>query len=367
MINVQVIESDAILVTSRSYSYIDFEDLSEDLIEGDTVHFVLSENEKKLFEGIFVKEENATVHEYVSMKVNRMVQGGKVKKRKGRELLKKLDKEFSVPDESTYDGESKSPPFQLEKKKLKPDKKQGNEQNESNTVRRIPFQSLPKVPMKKVGIALATVAAIVLLVIIGSTILENQTESTTAKKSSFDSLISSEKYEQAAKEYPKKIKQIEESIVNSKDFEVLETFNDKYPTAEGTFDLAFNLKNWEAVIETDQSTLTKERQVMLVYAYIQLDRLEEADILNKKLTSKKLTDALTAAYQKRAVECVQQGKFDEAKKINDRINDKEIYELIQTGKSCQEMIDYYSEKKDKDNEATWRNRLENLGKDLIEK
>lgn len=89
MINVQVIESDAILVTSRSYSYIDFEDLSEDLIEGDTVHFVLSENEKKLFEGIFVKEENVTVHEYVSMKVNRMVQGGKVKKRKGRELLKK--------------------------------------------------------------------------------------------------------------------------------------------------------------------------------------------------------------------------------------------------------------------------------------
>lgn len=362
MINVKVIESDALLVTSQTYSYVDFEDLSEDLIEGDTVRFILSENEKNLFEGIFVKEADTTVHEVVSMKIEQMVQGGKVKKRKGRELLKKLDREFFVPDENTNDVESKSPSFQSKKKKSVLTLKKEDRKEKIKTVR-----SLPTIPLRKIGMVVGIVVSIVLLVVIGTSILGDRTDSNATKKASFETLISNENYDEAAKEYPKKIKKIEEIIVNSKDFEVLEEFNDKYPTAEGTFDLAFNLENWEAVIETDQSTLTKERQVMLAYAYIQLDQLDEADILNKKLTSKKLTDALTAAYKKRAVVFVQEGKFDEAKKINDRMNDKELYEVIQTGKSCQEMIDYYSEKKDKENEATWRNRLENLGKDLIEK
>lgn len=358
MINVKVIESDALLITSQSYTYVDFEDLSEDLTEGDTVRFILSENEQDLYEGIFVKASDITVHEYVSTKIEQMVMDGKVKKRKGKELLKKLDKEFFIPDESTEAVEKKSPPFQLKKRKPR-------EAAQKDKVEK--SWSAPKVSLKKVGIGFGLVLALMVVVVAGANYFGNRTASSADNKESFETLIEQEKYNQAAKEYPKKIKTIEEKIVKTKDFDALEKFNDRYPTAEGKFDLAFYLENWEAVIETDQSTLTKERQVMLAYAYIQLDRLEEADILNKKLTSKKLSVALNTAYKKRAITLVQKGKFDDAQKINDRLDDKEVYELIQTGKSCQEMINFYSEKKDKDNEATWRNRLENLGKDLIEK
>ncbi|WP_137665482.1 hypothetical protein [Enterococcus hulanensis] len=365
MINVKVVESDALLITSQTYSYVDFEDISEDLVEGDRVRFILSENDVNLFEGLFEKEVDLTVHQYISLKIEQMVADGKVKKRMGRELLKKLDKEFFVPDENTNDGKFKSPPSF--KKKPKTEKQTKIKPVKTPKEKReIPFK-LPDFPFRKIGLGVFIVVLVGSVVFFGVNAFGNFNSSSANKRESYESLINGEKYEKAAKEYPKKLKEIEQAIVESKDFDELEKFNEKYPTAEGKFDLAFHLKNWETVIETDQSTLTKERQVMLAYAFIQLDKLDEADILNKKLTSKKLSEALNLAYKQRAIKYVQAGKFADAQKINDRIDDTDLFELIQTGKSCQEMIDYYSEKKDKDNESTWRNRLENLGKDLIEK
>lgn len=366
MINVKVIESDALLVTSQTYTYVDFEDLSEDLTNDDTVRFVLSENDVDLFEGLFVKEQDYTVHQYISLKIQQMVMDGKVKKRKGKELLRKLDKEFSIPDEKANDKEIKSPPLKIKSKKetIRANRTKGIKKPKPKKERSIEIKSWP---WKKIGTGIVVILISISIVFLGMNFLNSKGSSDANRKEAFETLITEEKYNQAAKEYPNRIKDIEQEIVKSKDFEALEKFNDKYPTAEGKFDLAFNLKNWEAVIETDQSTLTKDRQVMLAYAYIQLDRLDEADILNKKLTSKKLSEALKAAYKKRAIKLVQQGKFKEAEEINERIDDKDLFEIVQTGKSCQEMIEYYSEKKDKANEETWRNRLENLGKDLIEK
>ncbi|WP_438846266.1 response regulator [Enterococcus sp. AZ090] len=183
-------------------------------------------------------------------------------------------------------------------------------------------------------------------------------------KPTYEQLLKEEKYAEAAVTFPDKREDIEQYLVKKQAFQELKTFNAQFPTDEGTFDLAFYQKEWEKVIQTEGSELNTDRKVMLAYAYIQLDQLEEAEILNKTLKSNQLATELKKAWTKKAIRSIRKEAFSEAESINKRLKSEEIKELIETGKTCQEMIALYREKKDSENEKLWKQRLTQLGEEL---
>lgn len=352
MIRVLIVKSNAVLIVKNEYSYKDFDNLSEDLGINESVEFILMLKKKKIYQGQFLKSPDMTVHLDISFKLKQMVIEGKLKEKKADQVISLLEDEFNVPDVAIKDSISKSPHIKKEKKK-------------EEKVTETPSFAFPANSFKKIFLTLVILLTLIGLFLGGKTYLGNRKETDQTTKTSYSTLIEEKSYLIAGKEFPEKIKDIEKAIVAVKDFDALKEFNEEYPTPEGKFDLSFYLENWEAVIETDQSTLTKERQIMLAYAYIKLDRLDEADILNKKLMSEKLTKQINTARKFEGIKAVQNGEFNEAQKIQERIDDRDLYELIQTGKSCKEMIDYYKEKEDQENELIWKNRLENLGKDYL--
>ena len=183
-------------------------------------------------------------------------------------------------------------------------------------------------------------------------------------KPTYEQLLQEGKYLEAAEAFPDNLEAIEQYLVEKQEFQELKTFNERFPTNEGTFDLAFYQKEWKKVIQTEVTELNTDRKVMLAYAYIQLELLEEAEILNKTLKSKQLTAELNKAWIRKAIRMIRKEEFLEAEKINNNLKNDQLGELIETGKTCQEMVSFYREKKDTKNETLWKNRLSQLGEEF---
>ncbi|EKJ3581450.1 response regulator [Enterococcus faecalis] len=183
-------------------------------------------------------------------------------------------------------------------------------------------------------------------------------------KPTYEQLLQEGKYLEAAEAFPDNLEAIEQYLVEKQEFQELKTLNERFPTNEGTFDLAFYQKEWKKVIQTEVTELNTDRKVMLAYAYIQLERLEEAEILNKTLKSKQLTTELNKAWIRKAIRMIRKEEFLEAEKINNNLKNDQLGELIETGKTCQEMVSFYREKKDTKNETLWKNRLSQLGEEF---
>ncbi|MBO0423381.1 hypothetical protein [Enterococcus plantarum] len=178
--------------------------------------------------------------------------------------------------------------------------------------------------------------------------------------------VKSDSATELGKKYPDQHTKIATLLAEEKQFEKLKDFQKEYPTDEGAFNLAFHEKKWEKVIQIPSATLTNEKQIMLVHAYVELGKLSEAEILNEKLKSKTLTTEIQEAYKRKAILLIQQGKIAEAEGIQGKIKDTDLAELIETGKTCKEMIDFYKKEKDVDNQNVWLKRLENLGGELLD-
>lgn len=196
-----------------------------------------------------------------------------------------------------------------------------------------------------------------------------ETEAVEDLQSSKDELelrLKEESPEVLADEYPEEIGTIATLLAEEKRFDELKSFNQEWSTPEGSFDLAFHQEDWETVISLDETSLTEERKVMLAYSFIQLDRLEEAEILNRTLKSEKLSVLITEQWMVRGIKYVQSGNFQAAKDIQKELSDPYLEELIETGEACQEMIDFYKEQKDDRNKELWEKRLKNLGEEYLE-
>lgn len=178
--------------------------------------------------------------------------------------------------------------------------------------------------------------------------------------------LKEESPEVLADEYPEEIGTIATLLAEEKRFDELKSFNQEWPTPEGSFDLAFHQEDWETVISLDETSLTEERKVMLAYSFIQLDRLEEAEILNRTLKSEKLSVLITEQWMVRGIKYIQSGNFQAAKDIQEELSDPYLEELIEAGEACQEMIDFYKEQKDDGNKELWEKRLKNLGEEYLE-
>ncbi|EPH98209.1 hypothetical protein D922_00001, partial [Enterococcus faecalis 06-MB-DW-09] len=181
-----------------------------------------------------------------------------------------------------------------------------------------------------------------------------------------ESRLKEDSPEALADEYPEEIGTIATLLAEEKRFDELKSFNQEWPTPEGSFDLAFHQEDWETVISLNETSLTEERKVMLAYSFIQLDRLEEAEILNRTLKSEKLSVLITEQWMVRGIKYIQSANFQAAKDIQKELSDPYLEELIETGEACQEMIDFYKEQKDDRNKELWEKRLKNLGEEYLE-
>lgn len=191
-------------------------------------------------------------------------------------------------------------------------------------------------------------------------------EDPLSTRDQLESRLKEDSPEALADEYPEEIGTIATLLAEEKRFDELKSFNQEWPTPEGSFDLAFNQEDWETVISLDETSLTEERKVMLAYSFIQLDRLEEAEILNRTLKSEKLSVLIIEQWMVRGIKYIQSANFQAAKDIQKELSDPYLEELIETGEACQEMIDFYKEQKDDRNKELWEKRLKNLGEEYLE-
>lgn len=190
-------------------------------------------------------------------------------------------------------------------------------------------------------------------------------EDPLSTRDQLESRLKEDSPEALADEYPEEIGTIATLLAEEKRFDELKSFNQEWPTPEGSFDLAFHQEDWETVISLDETSLTEERKVMLAYSFIQLDRLEEAEILNRTLKSEKLSVLITEQWMVRGIKYIQSANFQAAKDIQKELSDPYLEELIETGEACQEMIDLYEEQKDDDNRKLWEKRLTTLGEEYL--
>ncbi|MBO1098065.1 hypothetical protein FQS90_16275 [Enterococcus casseliflavus] len=191
-------------------------------------------------------------------------------------------------------------------------------------------------------------------------------EDPLSTRDQLESRLKEDSPEALADEYPEEIGTIATLLAEEKRFDELKSFNQEWPTPEGSFDLAFHQEDWETVISLDETSLTEERKVMLAYSFIQLDRLEEAEILNRTLKSEKLSVLITEQWMVRGIKYIQSANFQAAKDIQKELSDPYLEELIETGEACQEMIDFYKEQKDDRNKELWEKHLKNLGEEYLE-
>lgn len=197
-----------------------------------------------------------------------------------------------------------------------------------------------------------------------ASISEEPVESSTEQSSeSLKDLLDSSDPLEVVKDNPDSQVEIVRILAASERFADLEVFQEEYPTEEGNFYLSFYKKDWNSVISNPASTLSKEQQVMLAHAYIQLGKLKEAEIMNDQLQSDQLNTEISEGYRKRAVSYIREGKIKEAEELQKQLQDQDLSDLIETAKTCQEMIAFYKQEKDVENQEIWLNRLKNLGKD----
>ena len=78
--------------------------------------------------------------------------------------------------------------------------------------------------------------------------------------------------------------------------ERLETFNNKFETDTGNFDLAYLNKDFSKVVDLQKVAKSKTRQSMLGFSLIKEARITEAKDINKKLKSPGL-EKMISSYE----------------------------------------------------------------------
>lgn len=180
-------------------------------------------------------------------------------------------------------------------------------------------------------------------------------------------LIEEQGYLKAAERYPEKRHELIDYLTEKKEFTWLKEINEYYPTKDAQFDLAFFDKKWENVIKIQPENLTDKRQVMLAFAYLELNQIAEAEILNKRLESDELTLKIEQIYFKQGLSFLKEQKIEETKKNLALIKEEETKRLLQIYiDHASIMIDFihlYQTNEDKENQLLWEQRLAKLGEE----
>ena len=205
-------------------------------------------------------------------------------------------------------------------------------------------------------------------------LMNNQFVSTTnavETKESFQEDLELLSPEELGEKYPSKLEDIAKHYTEQQNWENLKIFQETYPTVSGAFDLAFYEHDWDTVIQTDVTTLTEDKKIMLCYAYIEKNMLSEAELLANKLDSNQLNEALDYAYLRQTGKLIKEKKIGEAEDVGRKIQSedlkKEYQDAIDSASIMEEMIALYKKQKDTKNQEMWERRMNDLGTELEER
>ncbi|PQF23451.1 hypothetical protein [Enterococcus mundtii] len=239
----------------------------------------------------------------------------------------------------------------------------------SNTLKK---NQLLQINWKKIIKRLLLSGVIVFVVIQGVGLFveqrTNNEQATTEEnqKSSWQSLVETGAYEEAAEEYPAQYQQLINHLVEQKEFSWIEKLNEQKPTGNATFDLAFYYKDWKKVIATHVEQLTEKRQVKLAIAYLELEQVQEAVVLNRHLKHPEITLALDQFYFEKSLDWLKEKEMNKAKEAFEQIQTEELKAVmaayIEQGTIILDFITFYEASADtSENLALWEERLARLG------
>lgn len=303
------------------------------------------------YQGKFEKQSSLeSFEEDLKKKLKLLVKKKGITKEEEQQILELtgfIDKKSSLPTKKKETDEAISPFIRQESIKEK-----------------VTLKRRPKLMDKK--ILTYILVGIVLFFLIGSgayflkgEFLSGKEEPTTAISSSVEiAEITLDNYMEVAEKETDRQEEVVNFLVEQEAFEQLEAFQEAYPTEIGKFEVAFNQKDWQTVIEADISTLNNARKMMMAIAFIQLGQLEEAKLISESLEDEQLAMQLAVGY-------LRQKNVDEAKKIQDKLNDDQLAEMIDTTEIYVQMISHYSKEKDTKNQELWERKLEQIGKEYL--
>lgn len=151
----------------------------------------------------------------------------------------------------------------------------------------------------------------------------------------YTTLMKEDKYLEAAKEYPDHRSSIEDELAAQGRTKVLATFQKRYPSKNGSFDLAFQQRSYAKVISASQAaTMTKLRKAKLAVAYVKTKQYDEALVMNADLNDDNLAAQIAVGY-------IRTGNFDKAESVNRTLKNATITQAIKTGRQYQTAINYY--------------------------
>lgn len=194
---------------------------------------------------------------------------------------------------------------------------------------------------------------------------ENTESKLLAKQDTWEQLLQKKAYFEAAESYPQQQHALIDYLFEQKEYIWLKKINERFPSKNAQFDLAFLAKDWQKVIGHYPKELSERRQVMLALAYLELDMLEEAAVLNKRLESDELSRKLDEGYQRQILVFLKERKISEAKQSLEMIGEKEGRQIlsayIDQAIIITDFIELYEKKEDHKNSSLWQERLEKIG------
>lgn len=180
-------------------------------------------------------------------------------------------------------------------------------------------------------------------------------ETTTSTE---DPVLSMENYLEIASRDASRKEEIANFLAEKEDYERLEQFQKEYPTSIGQFELAFNEKDWDTVIQADISSLNENRSLMLAFAFLAKGMPNEAKTINQTLKNDELSEQIAILF-------LRQGNIKEAEVTQKSLKNEDLLEFIDSAKIFKEMITYYRKEKDQENEKIWQRKLENIGSAIL--
>ncbi|GMG66720.1 hypothetical protein [Tetragenococcus halophilus] len=215
------------------------------------------------------------------------------------------------------------------------------------------------------------VGSLCLIALLGFLFMYSATE--TKENKSYETLVKEENYEKALKKYPTKEQELVTMLYQKEDEKNLKQIATKYDSPLATFYTQFLNENWEKVIKIEGITQNTIVQTMRGYAYLKLNHLEEAELINQEIRSQTLTEQIDKYKKEQAYDALRKEDIKQAEAVNNEIKDKQLTEDIQVAKSMMNLIDKYKqdEKNDKlsdqerreasGNLELWQRNMEQIG------
>ncbi|GGD01768.1 hypothetical protein [Enterococcus wangshanyuanii] len=276
MITVEVLSSNLEFfnhyVLEERLTYTEFQKISENMQDQEYIEFALYNPENEPFyKGKFTKEGQLTITDDIFSVLKKYKKQKKISSKDKKEIEEQIKASLSESDVA-------EPKLKKPRKKL-----------------RVPKITKWTIPIKKIGI----VFLFLCLLIGGGFAVRSAFSEKIEKQPSFQEYLDKKDYEGAAEAYPNKISAVENELFlivqneGRQHLKVLSSFQKKYPTEQGLFDLAmfdYQYDEGIAVYEKNENLFKQDdvRQVLVGYAYLKEGKVKKAEVIQHTLNSPEL-------------------------------------------------------------------------------